>query len=152
MDGNDVVEAFARGECLDFEADGTRVSLAKDDVLAEPVQRPGFTALSDHGVTVVLDTNLTPELSKEGYAREVISKLQTMRKEAGLEVTDRIQVLYECEEVLSGAICRHAPQISAATLALSIVRKQAGADWFAKEWDINGLHAVLAIKKGEEMP
>ena len=92
MDGNDVVDAFSRGEEVSFTIDGTAINLSKDDVLTEPMQKPGFTALEDKGVTVVLDTNLTEDLIREGYAREVVSKLQTMRKEAGFEVTDRLGV------------------------------------------------------------
>ncbi|MCL2811681.1 MAG: isoleucine--tRNA ligase, partial [Clostridia bacterium] len=147
LDGNDVAEAFSRGETLDFEMGGTPVSLAKDDVLAEPMQRPGFTAESDRGVTVVLDTNLTPELLDEGFAREVISKLQTMRKEAGFEVTDRVVVCYEADAELARVIAAFEPQIVAAVLADSLQVESKGEGWYQKEWNINGLRAVLGIKR-----
>jgi len=149
LDGNDIVEAFSRGETLVFEMDGTSVSLAQDDVLAEPMQRPGFTAESDRGVTVVLDTNLTPELLDEGFAREVISKLQTMRKEAGLEVTDRIAVRYEADAELARVISDFEAQIAAAVLAGSVQAGEPSDSWYHKEWNINGLRAVLGIKKAE---
>jgi len=144
MDGNDVVDAFARGEDVSFEIDGTQVVLSKDDVLTEPMQKPGFTAMEDKGVTVVLDTNLTEDLIREGYAREIISKLQTMRKEAGFEVTDRIHVTFAGDDKLADAIEAFRDMISRTTLALSITRGEA-AD--GREWDINGIKAVLGVQK-----
>ena len=84
MDGNDVVDTFARGETLKFDVDGTPVELEKDDVLTEATQKPGFSAETDGSVTVVLDCNLTPELIVEGYQREVISKLQNHAQGRGL--------------------------------------------------------------------
>ena len=144
MDGNDVVDAFARGEDVSFEIDGTQVVLSKDDVLTEPMQKPGFTAMEDKGVTVVLDTNLTEDLIREGYAREIISKLQTMRKEAGFEVTDRIHVTFAGDDKLAAAIEAFRDMISRTTLALTITRSEA-AD--GREWDINGIKAVLGVQK-----
>ena len=146
MDGNDVVDAFARGEEVSFEIDGTRVTLGKDDVLTSPMQKHGFTALEDRGVTVVLDTNLTEELIREGYAREVISKIQTMRKEAGFEVTDRIEIAYTADDTLAEALDACAEMVRKGTLALEMARKEADG-WYAKEWDINGRKALLAIRK-----
>ena len=147
MDGNDVVDAFARGEEVSFEIDGTRVTLGKDDVLTSPMQKPGFTALEDRGVTVVLDTNLTEALIREGYAREVISKIQTMRKEAGFEVTDRIEIAYTADDTLAEALDACAEMVRKGTLALEMARKEADGAWYAKEWDINGRKALLAIRK-----
>ena len=147
MDGNDVVDAFARGEEVSFTIDDTTVTLAKDDVLTEPMQKPGFTAMEDKGVTVVLDTNLTEDLIREGYAREVISKLQTMRKEAGFEVTDRIHVTYQSDDELAAAVEAFGDMISRTTLALSITRGDAAGDSVSKEWDINGRKAVLSVRK-----
>ena len=147
MDGNDVVDAFARGEEVSFEIDGTRVTLGKDDVLTSPMQKPGFTALEDRGVTVVLDTNLTEELIREGYAREIVSKIQTMRKDTGFEVTDRIHILYEADAELSAAAEAGRDMIMKGTLALEMAAGKAGDGWAAKEWDINGKKAVLAIRK-----
>ena len=146
LDGNDVVDAFARGETVSFDIEGTKVELAGGDVLTEPMQKPGFTALEDKGVTVVLDTNLTEALINEGYAREVISKLQTMRKEADFEVTDRIDVRYACGDVLASAIRTGAEMIQSGTLALSVERAEADDTFIAKEWNINGQTAVLAIR------
>ncbi|MGN1019004.1 MAG: isoleucine--tRNA ligase [Aristaeellaceae bacterium] len=147
MDGNDVVDAFARGEKVTFDIEGTTVELAGGDVLTEPMQKPGFVALEDKGVTVVLDTNLTPALINEGYAREVISKLQTMRKETGFEVTDRIDVRYACGEELDKAIQAGLEMIQRGTLALSVEKADADDTFTAREWNINGQKAVLAVRK-----
>ena len=147
LDGNDVVDAFERGEEVSFDIEGTTVTLAKDDVLTSPMQKPGFTSQMDKGVTVVLDTNLTGELIQEGYAREVISKIQTMRKEAGFEVTDRIHIRYTADAELSAAMEAGKDMIARGTLALSLESGAAGDGWTAAEWDINGKQAVLALKK-----
>ena len=144
MDGNDVVDAFRRGETVSFAIDGTEVALAETDVLTEPAQKPGFTATEDRGITVVLDTNLTEELIREGYAREVISKLQTMRKEAGFEVTDRIRVTYSADDTLAEALGAYDEMVKRATLALEVVRKDQTE---GKAWDINGKQAVLTVEK-----
>ena len=146
MDGNDVVDAFARGEEVSFDIEGTTVTLAAADVLTEPMQKPGFTAVEDKGVTVVLDTNLTEALINEGYAREVISKLQTMRKETGFEVTDRIDVCYTCDDDLAAAIEAGRDMIMNGTLSLSLTRAEADETFSAKPWDINGKQATLAVR------
>ena len=147
MDGNDVVDAFARGETVSFRIDDTEVILAKDDVLTEPMQKPGFAAAEERGVTAVLDTNLDAELIAEGYAREVISKVQTMRKDAGFEVTDRIHLSWEAEDEVSAALTQYGDMITRATLAESLKQGAAPAGAETKEWDINGKKAVLAILK-----
>ena len=147
LDGNDVVDAFERGEEVSFDIEGTTVTLAKDDVLTSPMQKPGFTSQMDKGVTVVLDTNLTGELIQEGYAREVISKIQTMRKEAGFEVTDRIHIRYTADAELGAAMEAGKDMIARGTLALSLESGAAEDGWTAAEWDINGKQAVLALKQ-----
>ena len=116
-DGNDVVDTFDRGEKLTFDVDGTNVELAREDTLIEPMQKSGFMAESEGDLTVVLDTNLTPELIEEGFVREVISKIQTMRKEAGYEVTDRITVTCATDEKLAAIIARGEKEICRAVLA-----------------------------------
>ena len=145
-DGNEVVDAFNLGNLVELEVDGTKVVLEKDDVLTEAVQKEGFAAQIDGGLTVVLDCNLTPELVAEGYQREVISKLQTMRKEADFDVTDRILVCYQADAELSAAIESGKSLIMQSVLAKDL---QAGVDesYKTQEWDINGKIAVLGIKK-----
>jgi len=147
VDGNDFVDAFDRGETVKFEIEGTEVELAKDDCLISPAQKPGFVAESDNGMTVVIDTNLTPELIEKGYVREVISKLQTMRKEADFDVVDRICVTYKTTETLTAAIAKNACVISDAVLATFLADADAPEGAYTKEWNINGEKAVLSVKK-----
>ncbi|MEA4899744.1 MAG: isoleucine--tRNA ligase [Christensenellaceae bacterium] len=145
MDGNDVVDAFARGEQLRFELDGTEIALDEADVLTEPMQKPGFVAESDNALTVVLDTNLTPELIEEGFVREVISKLQTMRKDSDLEVVDRVKVTYEAGEKLNAIIERGCGAIMRAVLAVELTAgKPAG---IVREWSVNGEPATFGIER-----
>ena len=150
MDGNEVVDAFGRGESVTFEVDGTPVTLAEQDVLTEPTQKPGFVAQQDGGVTVVLDTNLTDALIQEGYAREVVSKLQNMRKDAGFEVTDRIDVRYTCSDRLDAAIQAGAEMIQRGTLAVTLARGEADDSFTSAAWPINDEKAVLAIRVAEK--
>jgi len=147
MDGNDVVDAFGRGEEVSFMIDDTEVKLNKDDVLTTPMNKPGFIAAEDRGVTVVLDTNLNEELIREGYAREVISKVQTMRKDAGFEVTDRISLYYEGDDELAAALEAYGEMIGRTTLATSMARGTAPEGSVSQKWDINGKKAELGIAK-----
>jgi isoleucyl-tRNA synthetase len=146
IDGSQAVDAFERGECLQFEVDGTPVTLAAEDVLVESTRREGFMSQEDRGVTVVLDTNLTEDLVAEGYAREVISKLQTMRKDTGFEVTDRIHVAYQAGDRLSQAIEKARGMIMGGVLAASLSRETPAGE-AVKEWDINGETAVFGIAR-----
>ena len=144
MDGNDVVDAFNRGEDVSFTLDGTEVTLSRDDVLTEATQKPGFAAQMEGEVTVVLDCNLTPELIAEGYQREMVSKLQNMRKDAGFEVSDRIHVRYQAADELSQALEEGRAFIMQSVLAQSLTREESLE---GKRWDINGQEAVLDIAK-----
>ena len=146
-DGNDVVDTFDRGEALTFDVDGVTVELSREDTLIEPMQKSGFMAESEGEMTVVLDTNLTPELIEEGFVREVISKIQTMRKEAGYEVTDRICVTCATDEKLAGIIARGEKEICRAVLAEKLEMGTPASDAYVKEWNINGENAVLATRK-----
>ncbi len=145
-DGNEVVDAFNAGNLVEFELDGTKVVLDKDDVLTEAVHKEGFASQIDGEVTVVLDCNLTPELIAEGYQREVISKLQTMRKEADFDVTDRILVCYQADQELSAAIEEGKEFIMQSVLAKELTPSLAES-YKTQEWDINGKTAVLGVKK-----
>ena len=147
-DGSKAVAAFARGENLVLEIDGEKAELREDDVLVEAMQKEGLVSQEYRGVTVALVTNLTPELLSEGYAREVISKLQTMRKDAGFEVTDRIHALYIGDEEVSEALNAWLDFISGVVLAESFGRgEEAPASAFTQEWDINGKAARLSVWK-----
>ena len=146
LDGNEVVATFERGETLKFELDGTPVELEKDDVLTSLTQKPGFEAQSEGDYTVVLDTNLTPELIDEGFLREVISKVQTMRKDADFEVTDRIALSYQTSERLSAVIENGKEDLMRAVLALSVENRPAADGEIVREQNINGEKATLGIK------
>ena len=145
-DGNAVVDTFNDGKTLAFTIDDTEIVLEKDDVLTEAVQKEGFAAQMDGELTVVLDCNLTPDLIDEGYQREVISKLQTMRKEADFDVTDRILVCYQADAKLSAAIESGKEFIMQSVLAKEL-QASLNENYKTQEWDINGKTAVLGIKK-----
>ncbi|MPM55535.1 Isoleucine--tRNA ligase [bioreactor metagenome] len=129
-------------------SDGEK-QIAKEDLLIERAKVDGFIADSDHGITVVLDTTLNEELIEEGYVREVISKLQTMRKEAGFEVMDNIAVFAVCDAMLCGIIAKNKSQIMHDTLAKSIelVPSLPEETGYAKDWSINGTPCSLSVKK-----
>jgi isoleucyl-tRNA synthetase len=98
-------------------------------------------------MTVVIDTNLTPELIEKGFVREVISKLQTMRKEAGFDVVDRITVTYKASEALAPVIAKNADAIASAVLATAITEGDAPEGAYAKEWSINGECVTISVEK-----
>ena len=145
VDGNDVMERFGKGLKVNFEIDGTAVELAESDVLIETAQREGFVSESDRDMTVVLDTNLTPELIEEGFVREIISKIQTMRKEAGFEVQDHISVYYGENENISGIMERNGSLISDEVLALEL--RPGKGEGYGKEWNINGENVFLTVAR-----
>ena len=139
------VTSFKEGKTLDFEVDGVKISLAEEDVLIEISQKEGFVAQADKAVTVVLDTNLTPELLEEGFSAEVISKIQTMRKEAGFEVMDHISISVTGNEKIAEIVKKNAASISEKVLADEILYEEALAD--AKEWKVNGEAVELGVRK-----
>ncbi|MBR5376564.1 MAG: class I tRNA ligase family protein, partial [Lachnospiraceae bacterium] len=145
LDGNAAMDELeAKGE-LRFDADGTKVALSKDDLLIEMTSKEGFVEQSDNKITVVLDTNLTDELIEEGFVRELISKIQNMRKEAGFEVMDKITVYSEGNETLAGYLEGNRDFVLKEVMADSIV--SGSTDGFIKEWDINGQKVKLGVKK-----
>ena len=150
MDGNAVVDAFERGETVSFELDGALVELGKDDVLTRPMQKEGFVAQMDGDMTVVLDANLTPELIEKGYVRELISKIQTMRKDADFDVTDRIAVTIEADAKLSAIAEKGAEDIKRGVLALSVTLGAPEEGAVSQEWNINGEKAVIGVKVVEK--
>ncbi len=121
------------------------IELAPEDLLIEAVQKEGFFTVSDRGITVALDTCLTEELIVEGFVRELVSKLQTMRKEAGFNVTDHINITIEGSEKVTDIAVSKASDITGDTLADSII--VAKAEGYVKEWDINGEKVTIGVKR-----
>ena len=142
--GNAVVAAHNRGESYKFDIDSTEISLAAEDVLVSTEENAGFVTVTEHDLSVVLDTNLTPELIEEGFVREIVSKVQTMRKEAGFEVTDHIVLSHHGNSLIEGIFARHGAEIAADTLADSIKLGSAG---YVKDWEINGESVTLGVEK-----
>ena len=142
--GNVVVAAHNRGESYSFDIDGTEISLAAEDVLVSTEENAGFVTVTEHDLSVVLDTNLTPELIEEGFVREIVSKVQTMRKEAGFEVTDHIVLSHHGNSLIESIFAKHGAEIAADTLADSIKLGSAG---YVKDWEINGESVTLGVEK-----
>ncbi len=145
VDGNAVMERFGKGEKFVFEIDGTAIELAESDVLIETAQKEGFVSESDRDIAVVLDTNLTPELVEEGFVREIISKVQTMRKEAGFEVQDHIRLYYGNNPRISSIMERNKALVADEVLADQVF--SAGGEGYAKEWNINGEAVEFMVSK-----
>ena len=146
LDGNQAMDTLNETGLLSFETqDGTKVELAKEDLLIDMAQVPGFVSEGDNFVTVVLDTNLTPELIEEGFVREIISKIQTMRKEAGFEVMNHINVFQDGNDKLAEILKKHTEEIKKEVLADNILIGTMGGH--TKEWDINGEKGMFGVEK-----
>ena len=130
---------------LTFTVDGTEVSLAEEDLLISAKQVEGFETQSDAKVTVVLDKTLTPELIEEGFASEIISKVQTMRKEAGFEVMDHIRLSLKGNEKLSAILEKNKDSVCTKVLADELLKDADLA--VSKEWNINGETAVISVER-----
>ena len=130
---------------LTFDVNGSEVKLAEEDLLIETAQTEGFVTQSDSRVTVVLDKTLTPELIEEGFVRELVSKIQTMRKEAGFEVMDRISVYASGNDTIKDIMLRNEAAIRHDVLADELVFDS--TDGYVKDWKINGEAVTLAVKK-----
>ena len=145
IDGNAAMDELNASEALKLDIDGQEVTLSREDLLIESAQMEGYVSENDNGITVVLDTNLSEELLEEGFVREIISKVQTMRKEAGFEVMDKIEITYEGTEKAETVFAANAGTIGDETLALS-VKKTAPAG-YVKEWKINGENVTLGVER-----
>ncbi len=145
VDGNEVMERFGKGEKFTFELDGTAIELAESDVLIETARKEGFVSESDRDMTVVLDTNLTPELVEEGFVREIISKIQTMRKEAGFEVQDHIRVFFGSNPKISGIMEKNKALVADEVLADQLL--PSSGEGYVKEWNINGETVEFTVSK-----
>ena len=145
LDGNAAMDELNANGCLRFEVNGEEVVLNREDLLIDTAQMEGYVSEDDNGITVVLDTNLSEELLEEGFVREIISKVQTMRKEADFEVMDNIVITYEGSEKAETVFAKNADEIGAETLALEV--KKATPAGYVKEWKINGEAVTLGVEK-----
>ena len=146
-DGSTIVPKLRKGEAFTFTIDGTEISLNENDVLVEVVERSGFvTETSENSnMAVVLDTNLTPELIEEGFVREIVSKVQTMRKEAGFEVMDRISLGFKGNDKIAAVIDKNKDSVCADVLANKLTPGETSG--YEKQWDINGEAVTLSVEK-----
>ncbi|MCM1252769.1 MAG: isoleucine--tRNA ligase [Clostridium sp.] len=145
LDSNQAMDTLNADGALTFDIDGVKVVLEKDDLLIEMAQKDGYVSEADNVMTVVLDTNLTKELIEEGFVYEVISKIQTMRKDADFEVMDNITVSICDNDKIMDIVRKNEEMIAAKVLAKSIVEGKALP--VSKEWNVNGEKVVIAIEK-----
>ena len=146
LDGNKAMAELNENGVLRFPEIDSSIELAKEDLLITEEAEPGYVTNTNGPVTVVLDTNLTPELIEEGFVRELISKIQTMRKEAGFEVMDRISVGYSGNDRIREIFEKSSGIISGEILADSITEGDI-PEGYKKEWNINGEKVSLSVKK-----
>ena len=145
VDGNAAMNELKTTGKLTFDADGDQVELLEEDLLIDAAQMPGYVSDTEYETTVVLDTNLTPELVEEGFVREIISKIQTMRKEAGFEVMDHIRVYFAQNDKIKALVDSNNAEIKDEVLANEICFDTIKG--YNKEWNINGETVVIGVEK-----
>ena len=145
LDGNAAMDELEAQGALKFIAGDVEVELTKEDLLIEMTQMEGYVSQNDHGITVVMDTNLTPELLEEGFVREIISKIQTMRKEAGFEVMDKINIYVDKNDKVIEILQRNKEEITSEVLANEVIFGKING--YCKEWNINGENVELGVEK-----
>ncbi|RKD30644.1 isoleucine--tRNA ligase [Lacrimispora algidixylanolytica] len=145
VNGNEAMDTLNNSGALTFTFNGEEVVLTKEDLLIDTAQTEGYISEGDNTITVVLDTNLTPELLTEGFVRELISKIQTMRKEAGFEVMDHIRVYSKGNETIGSILKAHEEEVKSEVLADSIQYETTAG--YEKEWNINGENVTLGVEK-----
>ena len=148
LDGNQAMDELNATEALKLDVNGQEVTLFREDLLIDTAQMEGYVSENDNGITVVLDTNLTEELLTEGFVREIISKIQTMRKEAGFEVMDKIKVTYDGSEKAEKVFAEYAEQIGQETLAVAVEKAEPAG--YVKDWKINGEAVNMGVEKQGE--
>ena len=154
LDGNKAMAELKANGVLALPTVSDDVKLSEEDLLITMTQMEGYVTEGDNTVTVVLDTNLTPELVEEGFVRELISKIQTMRKEAGFEVMDKISIYYHADEKVADIFHKYGNDIMGDVLGTEVVAEADSFDSgengiYCKEWNINGEKVLLGVKKGE---
>ena len=145
LDGNKAMAELKETGSLKLDSVNDEVVLLEEDLLITMTQMEGYVTENDNAVTVVLDTNLTPELIEEGFEREIISKIQTMRKEAGFEVMDHIAVTFEADDKVASIFAKYSESIKSEVMADSIAAGPLAG--YEKDWNINGEEVKLAVEK-----
>ncbi len=145
LDGNAAMDELNEKGALVFDVDGTEVSLAQEDLLIEMAQKAGYVSEADNYMTVVLDTNLSDELIEEGFVYEVISKIQTMRKDSDFEVMDHIKVYVNGNAKIADIITKNESAIATKVLADAFMMDQTCAN--SKEWNVNGENVSIGVEK-----
>ena len=145
VDGNKAMDDLNANGCITFDVNGENVVLSKEDLLIDMAQKEGYVSQADNNLTVVLDTNLTEELIEEGFVREVISKIQTMRKEAGFEVTDKIVVYIDGNEKVSKIVQANAKNMMSDVMAVDM--KTGVMAGYSKQWNINGENVTIGVER-----
>ena len=145
LDGTAAMAELNETGVLKLTIEGSEIELTKEDLLISTAQKEGYVAAADKGYTVVIDTNLTEELLEEGFVREIISKIQTMRKEADFEVQDHIQVAYTGNDKVAAIMAKNADYIASEVLANSVTA--GSVEGYTKDWKINGEEVNFSVKK-----
>ena len=145
LDGNVAMDKINAGEPLTFDFDGNEVVLEKEDLLIDMAQVEGYVSESDNNITVVLDTKLSDELIEEGFVREIISKIQTMRKEADFQVMDKIVVNVDKNDTIKAIIENNLDEIKSEVLADNVIFGKING--YEKEWNINGEKVTFGVEK-----
>ena len=145
LDGNAAMDELEANGAIKLDIPDADVSLTKEDLLIEMTKKEGFESLGDRGVTVVIDKNLTPELIEEGNVREIISKIQTMRKDSGFEVMDNIKIAFSGNAVVEEIASRNADEIKSETLGVELAIGTTLTH--SKEWSINGENVTISVEK-----
>jgi isoleucyl-tRNA synthetase len=145
VNGQAAMKELNETGALTITVDGNEEKLTTDDLLIEAAQMEGYVSASDHGVTVVLDTNMTEALLEEGFVRELVSKIQTMRKEAGFEVMDHIAIGYTADAKVTGIFEKYADAIQKEVLGVSVTNGKLTG--YEKDWNINGEAVKLSVEK-----
>ena len=145
VDGNKAMDELKEKGSLTFDVNGVSVVLSEEDLLIDMAQTEGYVSDGDNEITVVLDTKLTPELIEEGYIREIISKIQTMRKEADFEVMDKIVIYCRGNDRIAELLTSHKDTIQSEVLALDV--KIGETKGYVKDWNINGEEVTLGVER-----
>ena len=145
LNGNEAMDQLNDLGAINLQVNGEEVVLSKEDLLIDTAQMEGYVSENDNGITVVLDTNLDEALLEEGFVRELISKIQTMRKEADFEVTDKIKVSYKGEDYANRIFEQYNETIKEEVLAVDVEEKEPSG--YVKDWKINGRSVQLGVMR-----